>query len=96
MRRRMGTQLGVIQRLPLAAGPQDVEDRIGTTPIRHTRSPAPKAMRIDVDGQQRLQDRPQRIGNTETGRSVIIGDTWSTAFLRFCFVHTLQYSRLFG
>ena len=73
-----------------------VKDRIGTTPRWHTRSPAPKAMRSDVDGHQRLQDRPQRIGNAESGRGAIIGRTCAAAFLRFCFVHTLQYSRLFG
>ena len=51
---------------------------------------------MNLDGQQRLEHGPQLIGNTEPGRGVLIGHTWSTAFLRFCFVHTLQYNRLFG
>ncbi len=34
MRRGMGTQLGGVQRAPLTPGPQHVENRIGTLPIR--------------------------------------------------------------
>jgi hypothetical protein len=44
----MRTQLGLVQRLPLAARPQHIEDGIGTGPIRHARSSATKAMGIDV------------------------------------------------
>ena len=60
-------KLCLVQRLPLAAGAQDEEDRIGTGTIRHAQSSSTKAVRIDVDRQQRLQHGPQRIGNAESG-----------------------------
>ena len=50
--RRMDTQLGLVQRSPLATGPQDMEDRIGASSIRDTQSSPAKVLGIDVDGQQ--------------------------------------------
>jgi hypothetical protein len=69
----MVAQLGLVQRSPLAPGPQDEEDGIGAGAIRHTRSSPTKAMGIDVDGQQRLEDGPQLIGNPEACRGAVIG-----------------------
>lgn len=59
----MRAQLGLVERLPLAAGSQDKEDCISTVSIRHPRSSTSKAVGIDMDGQQRLEDSPQFIGN---------------------------------
>jgi hypothetical protein len=58
VRRRMGTQFGLVQSLPLAASAQHVEDRICTTSIGDAGSSTTKAMRIDVDWQQRLEHGP--------------------------------------
>jgi hypothetical protein len=59
----MRAQLGLVERLPLAARSQNEEDRVGTVSIGHTWPSAAKAMRIDMHGQQRLEDCPQFIGN---------------------------------
>jgi hypothetical protein len=69
---RMGTQLGLVEGVPLAAGPQDVENRIGTGSIRHSRSSSAKAMGVDVNGQQWLKDGPQRIRNAKSGRGAVV------------------------
>lgn len=63
----MSAQLRLVQRPPLAAGPQDEANRIGTAPIRHARSSSAKAMGMDMDGQQGLEDSPQLIGNAASG-----------------------------
>jgi hypothetical protein len=59
----MGARLGLIECLPLAARSQDVEDRIGTVSVGHSRSPTTKAMGVDMHWQQGLQHGPQFIGN---------------------------------
>jgi len=69
----MGAQLGLVQRAPLAAGPQDEEDGIRTGAIRHARASSAKAVGIDMDGQQRLEDGPQLIGNPKVRRRAVIG-----------------------
>src|SRR5260221_428614 len=79
MRRRMGTELGLVQGLPLAAGAEHVEDRVGTRAIRDTRSPPAKAMRINVNRQQRLQHGPLLIGDAKPGRRTIIGRSLARA-----------------
>jgi hypothetical protein len=56
--RRMRAQLGLVQRLPLTSGSQDKEDCIGAVSIRNTRSSTAKAMRIDTDWEQWMQDGP--------------------------------------
>jgi hypothetical protein len=66
MRRRMGTQFGLIQRLPLAARPQDVEDGIGAGAISPAWSASAKAMGIDIDGEKWLKQSPQRAQRCET------------------------------
>jgi hypothetical protein len=58
MRGRMRTQLGLVQGLPVAAGSQDVEDRVDTVSIRHARSSSAKAMGVDMHGQQGLEHCP--------------------------------------
>jgi hypothetical protein len=54
----MRAQFSLIQRLPLASGSQDKEDRIGAGSIRNTRSSTAKAMRLDMDWEQWMQDGP--------------------------------------
>jgi hypothetical protein len=92
----MRTQLGLVQRLPLTAGAQDVEDRVSAGTIGHARSSAAEAMPIDVDWQEGLEHRPQGIRNPEARRGVVIACTLSTALLGSFCVHTSQYTRLFG
>src|SRR5438874_1504286 len=50
----VGTQLGLIQGLPLAPRAQHVEDGIGTVAIRYTWASSPKAMGVHMHRQQRL------------------------------------------
>jgi hypothetical protein len=61
MGRGADAQLRGVQRFPLSAGPQDKPDRIGTAAIRDAVASAAEAVRIVMDGQYGLQDRPQRI-----------------------------------
>src|SRR5947209_13668345 len=72
MGRRMRTQLGVIQGLPLAASSQDVENGIRTVAIRYPWASSPKAMRIHMHRQQRLQLCPQFIGDAKAGGGTIV------------------------
>ncbi len=88
VRRRMGTQLGLIQRLPLAARSQNVEDSIGTRTIRHARSSAAKAMGIDMDGQQRLKHGPELLRDPKPGRSTVIGRALARSWLLIVFAHS--------
>jgi hypothetical protein len=96
VRCRMGTQLGLIKGLPLAGSSQHREDRVGTVPVCNARSPASKAMRIDVDGQEWLQHGPQFIGDAKPGGGPVIRRALPFSFLAFLFAHTSYSSRLFG
>lgn len=53
-----GTEDGGVQRLPRAAGAQDVEDGVQAHPVGHRRPTAAEAMRIHSLGEQRLQLLP--------------------------------------
>ena len=88
---RMSTQFGLVQSLPVAAGAQNVEDRIGTTPIRDTGSSPAKAMRIDVDWQQWLQHGPQLIRNQKSRRGAIIRRPLSLSLLIVFVAHSPVY-----
>jgi hypothetical protein len=57
------TQICLVERLPLAAGAQGVENGVRTAPIRDARASPAKAVRIDMGGQEWLQYGPQLIGN---------------------------------
>ncbi len=96
VRRRMCTELGLVQGLPLTAGSQHVEDRVGTVSIRHARPSSPKAMAIHVDGEQRLQLRPQFIGDAEPRRGAIIGSALSFSFFGFLSVHPSYFTTFSG
>jgi hypothetical protein len=50
----LGTQLGLVQRLPLAAGAQDIKDGISAAAIRRSWTATAKAVGIGVNRQQRL------------------------------------------
>jgi hypothetical protein len=58
MRARVRTQLGLIQRLPLASRSQDVEDGIRTVAIRRSWASSPETMRIHMHRKPRLQHHP--------------------------------------
>src|SRR5947209_12278889 len=90
MGRRVRTQLGLIQGLPLASRAQHVEDGIGTVAIRHPWASSSKAMRIHMHRQQRVQLRPQLIRNAKArGRAIIRRPlSFSFSFLGFLSVHT--------
>ena len=94
----MRTPLGLVQGLPLAARAQDGEDRVGTTAIGDARSSSAEAMGIDVDWQERLEHRPEGIGDVKAGGGPIIGRAYTLAFGSdgiFLF-HAPEYIRLFG
>jgi hypothetical protein len=58
-----GAELGGVQRLPLAAGAQDIEDGIGAHPVRGA-GPAPaEAVGIHVLGDAQFHDVPQLSGD---------------------------------
>jgi hypothetical protein len=78
------TQLGLIQGLPLTTCSQHVENGIGTVAIGHPWASSPKAMRIHVYRQQRLQLRPQLIRDAKSRRGAIIRCLLSFSFLGFC------------
>jgi hypothetical protein len=88
MGRRVCTQLGLIQCLPLAAGSQHVENRVCTLSIGHAGASPAKAMRIDVDREQRLQYRPQLIGDLKPCRGGVIRRPLPFSLLDCLFVHS--------
>lgn len=96
MRRRMRTPLGLVHCLPLAAGPQDEEDGVRASAICDARPPTPKAMGIDMNRQQRLEDRPQLIGDAKPRRGTVIGRSLPLSRLVVLFAHASDSTRLFG
>lgn len=72
MRRRMRDQFGLIQRLPLTAGAQDVEDGIGTRAIRYAWPATTKTVRAHMRRHERLQDCPQGIGDSKAGCRLVV------------------------
>src|SRR2546423_3618565 len=64
-----GAELGGVQRLPLAAGAQDVEDGVGADPVGGARAAAAEAVGVDVLGDAQLHQLPQFIGDAP-----ILGD----------------------
>ncbi len=87
MRRRMRAQLRLVERVPLAAGPQDEEDGVCASAISDAWPPTPKAMGVDRDRQQRLEDRPQLIGDAKPRRGTVIGRARSFSWLVVLFAH---------
>jgi hypothetical protein len=83
------TQVRGIQGSPLTPRAQDVKDGIGTPAIRHPRSPTPKAMAVDMHGQQGLEYRPEGIRNPVAGRDFIHRRPRPSPFLCFGRCHTL-------
>src|SRR5690242_10789388 len=72
VRCRMRAESRLVQRLPLAARAQHVENRIRTGAIRDAWASAAKTMEIDANWQQRLEHSPQLIRNPKTCRGPII------------------------
>ena len=56
----------------MAAGAQDIKDRIGTAPVRHAWATATKAVGSDMHWQERLQDSPERIRHAKAGGGRVI------------------------
>jgi hypothetical protein len=92
------TQVGGVQGPPLTPRAQDIEDGIGTLPVRDSWPPAPKPMAIHVHGQQGLEYRPEFIRNPVAGRDVIHRRPGAVPFLCFGRCHMLEYTKtaLFG
>lgn len=86
--RSCAVECALVERLPLATSSQHVEDRVGTVSISGAWSSASKAMGIDVDRQQRLQYRPQLVGDLKPCRGRIIRRPLPFSFLGFFFAHT--------
>jgi hypothetical protein len=85
---RMGAQLGLVQGLPRASGSQDKENRIRTVSIRHPWSSPSKAVRIDMHGQEGLQNGPQLITDPEARCRWIIRRSLPFSFLGWLVAHT--------
>ena len=81
MRGRVGAQVRLVQRLPLAAGAQHIEDGIGTDPGGRPRAPATKPVGVDVGGEQGLQHRPECIGDAKPGGGPVIRRSFAASFL---------------
>src|SRR5215207_10158315 len=92
------TQVRSVQRSPLTPRAQDVKDGIGTPAIRHPRSSTPKAMGVDMHGQQGLEYRPEFIRDPVAGRDFIHRRPGPSTFLCSCRCHALEYTKneLFG
>src|SRR5258706_5694588 len=88
MRRRMRAQLSLVERLPLATGPQDEEDGVCASAISDAWPPTPKAMGDDRHRQQRLEDRPQLIRDAQARRGTAIGRALSVSQVVVLFAHT--------
>jgi hypothetical protein len=76
----LGTELGLVQGLPLASCPEDIKNSIGTAAIRDTGPSASKAMRLDIRWEQGCQNGPQLIGNAEPGGGPIVWRARPCAF----------------
>jgi hypothetical protein len=64
-----GAELGGIERLPLAAGAQDVQDGFHAQAIVLARAPAAEAMSVLVLGEEELHGCPEVVGDTP-----VVGD----------------------
>jgi len=87
MRSRVRAQLGLIQRLPRAAGAEDVEDGVGAGAIADPWPSPAEPMRVDVDRQQRLQDGPQFLTDPKSRRRAIIRRPLAPSGSGFLLVH---------
>lgn len=67
MRRGTRTELGGIERFPLAAGAQHEQDGIHANPVGGAGPSAAEAMGVDVRGQMHLNFRPQGVGDPPVG-----------------------------
>jgi hypothetical protein len=84
----MGAQLGLVQCLPLAACPQDEEDGVRARAISDAWPPTPKAMGIDMGGQQRLENGPQLIGDAKPRRRPIIRRSLALSWVGILLAHS--------
>src|SRR5262249_45892322 len=74
--RRSGAELGGVQRLPLAAGAQDIEDGVHANALRRARPAAAEAVRVRVDGEVYRNLRPQVIGDAPVvGYRTVVHDS---------------------
>src|SRR5919202_4220831 len=87
----LGTQVGLIQGFPLAARAQDIEDGVSAAAVGDARTTTPKAVAIEMDGDERLKHGPEGIGDTEGGGRRVIGRTHARArsWCRCC-THTIR------
>jgi hypothetical protein len=93
---RVGTQFGLVQRLPLTARSQHIEDRVCTLSVWDTRASTAKPVRVEMNRQARLLVGPQIIGNPIAGGRFVIRTSGTSSF-RFaceCF-HTQAYRESF-
>ena len=86
---RVGTELGLIQRLPLTAGAQHIEDGVGTQALRDSGTATAESVRVDVDWQQGLQDVPQGVGHSIISGRIVIGTSGTRSLgIVCCYFHT--------
>ena len=78
--RGFGTQLSLLQGCPLAARAEHIENGIGTAAIWYTWTPATKAMGIYPDREQRCEDGPEHIRDTEPSGCAVVRCASSCAF----------------
>ena len=89
---RARAQVGLVEGLPLTAGAQDVENRIRTLPVWYTWPSTTKPVRIHMDGQHWLQDRPEFIRNPKTGGGLVVGVSGPSSFGFISCFHAPYYT----
>jgi len=96
---RARTQIGLIQRFPLAACPHYIKDPICALPVRDSRPPTSKPMGVYMDWQNGLQLCPQLVGDAKSRCGFVIRRPCSCPLLfgRLCFfrhLHSLPVIRI--
>jgi hypothetical protein len=75
----LGTEVSLIERFPLAAGAQDIEDGVGAAAVGYSRAATAEAVEVQPDRDERFQHCPERIGDAEGGGGAIIRSAHASA-----------------
>ena len=71
-----------------------LNDAISTSSIGHSWASPAKSMRVDVDGQEGLQLRPQILGDPKSCRGPVIRSSRTSALLSFLLFHLRSENRV--
>jgi hypothetical protein len=79
MSRRFGTQVSVLEGVPLAASAQNVENGSGAAAIGDARSSSAEAVSVEAHGNERLKNSPEGVRDAEGGGGWIIASALARA-----------------